>query len=225
MLERYYVNIKDDYPEASMYAFNDCSMRGKDFSNNQRHGSVQGNMICTPGLVGNAMRVEGTMSDIVRSEIPMEHIQEGQDFSIAFALKKDNNTKMSILHDRNTCKGVNMRDVRIGSDRVLAELYGESSYGYTPSSTTRATVANPQERNHYVIQRNNNAWEVYINGALSSSSYISDDLDITMNELMISNNPCEGLDGTTAFRGTLDELYVFPRALNTMEVYDIYTGL
>ncbi len=182
-------------------------------------GLIIGNATCGCGVSGNGLQFDGSTSVQILSNIDLIF---ANDFTISFFIlpNPQGNAIMDILSKSEVC----------GIDSTMELKYNPVTRSMSlalsqqANLSTKATYALPVDRcyHHITFVRQSRELLMYYDGvqvALSASSTI---VRIINNGILtIGAGPCLA-NGEVQFRGTLDELRFYNRALSTQEVRQLY---
>lgn len=206
---------------------------GADFLN-LNNGTTGGSLSFTNGVVGSAFRFDGTDS-VFNVNTNVGNFGTN-DFTIEFWVQTTSTANLqSCLEKRDVCSGGHFWDIRIGNcsgcdnhgpGHVVFEVYGCPSFqgcgNWLP--VTAATAINDGFWHHVACVRKGATSLVYIDGHVDGSgvdpygvAYVSNDA-----VLRAGQNRCQCCDGTQAFNGGLDEISIYNRALDALELEGIY---
>ncbi len=202
------------------YSFNYCDAR--DESGNGSHGELFGRVGCWCGIEDDGLLFDGVNGYL---EFPgkVNRYFNTTDFTISFYFKPEQYTvfRQSLLSKRVDCEAYNMLDllldlnsseVQTAVHETPLKYYG----GLSPSLDTTNWI-------HFALVREGMRAYTYINGQLRRESFRCSGVDIS-NEavLSFSNSPCIQSGGARRFKGVLDELRVYSRALAEEEIRRLY---
>jgi hypothetical protein len=202
------------------YSFNDCNAR--DESGNGSDGKLFGNVGCWCGIEDDGLLFNGK-HDYVEFYGIVNRYFTTSDFTISFYFKSNQYSvlKQSLFSKRESCEKYNALDFRL--DRNLSIV--ETDFNETPVKDYGDISPETGENGwkHFVLARKGFKAYTYINGVLIREGHRCSGVDIT-NEavLSFSNSPCVYEGGATRFKGILDELRVYDRALDESEVENLY---
>lgn len=201
------------------YSFNDCDAR--DESGYGSDGDLY-NVNCWCGIED-----EGLLFDGIRSYVEfsgrVNKAFNTTDFSISFYVKpeRDNIFQQSLLSKRSACDSIQMFDIRMDTrnKKITTEVFEKPYKSYSdisPDYESNGWV-------HYALVRKGRYAYTYINGAPQREGFRCSGVDISNETILsFSNSPCLGSGGARRFKGILDELKVYERALSSEEVLQLY---
>lgn len=212
-------------PDAGLkafYTFDNCDL--KDASGNGSDGTLYpafNTMKCKCGVSGSAMEFEGDSTYVAFTGLVNTYFNDNS-FSVSFYYKSYGaGFQNSLISKRETCNDFEYLDIRTkaSQSRIVAELYEDN--------INNVEVTGNKDPNacwqHVVFTRENSTTNIYINGVLEDTESSSFTLDIDNNAVLsIADSPCIGQDGTSRFRGLIDELRIYNRALILPEVLSFY---
>ncbi len=212
-------------PDAGLkayYSFDNCDLF--DESGNGSVGTLYpsfNTMKCKCGVSGNAMEFEGDSTYVVFTGLINTYFSDNN-FSVSFYYKSyGSGFQTSLISKREQCNQFEYLDIRTkaSQSRIVAELY-EDNINNTETTGFKDQTSCWQ---HVVFTRENNISKIYINGVLEDEETTGFTLDIDNNAVLsISDSPCIGQDGTSRFKGLIDELRVYNRAFSIEEVLKFY---
>jgi len=182
-------------------------------------GIIVGNATCGCGVSGSGLRFDGNTSIQILSNIDLIF---SSDFTISFFVMPDpaGNAIMDIMSKSEIC----------GIDSTLELRYNPMSRDLSltlsqqANLNVRASYSLPEERcyHHIAFVRRDRELRLYYDG-------VEKDLEPSSTIVRIKNNgiltlgagPCLA-NGEVQFRGVLDELRFYNRALTTLEVLELY---
>ncbi len=183
------------------------------------NGIIIGNATCGCGVSGNGLRFDGNTSVQILSNLDL---LLGSDFTISFFMLPDpaGNAVMDIISKSEVC----------GIDSTMELRYNPLSRDVSltlsqqANLSVRSTYRLPVDRcyHHIVFVRRDRELLMYYDG-------IQKDLDPSSTIVRVINNgiltlgsgPCLA-NGEVQFRGTMDELRFYNRALTSFEVQELY---
>jgi|GEM_PF-3873136 len=126
----------------------------------------------------------------------------------------------SVLGKRQTCNNSRFFDIRAIGTEINYEI-DDGLGNYLPQIFTK-----PIGTTFVTIIRKENTFFIYHDGKLVSDNKLSINMiDISNNSpLGISSSACIGVDGTSMFSGSIDDLRIYNRALTEAEVLELYEG-
>lgn len=140
------------------------------------------------------------------------------DFTIAYWMKTTS-TGGAFLEKRPACNmdsGASWWGIR-GTGTFGLEIAGSRMADYTSISTV--TSLDDGAWHHVAWTRQGTTLQVYVDGALNNSKISSGVANITNNTAMRLGASTCTVDGTQPYRGAVDELRIFNRALSSTEIY------
>lgn len=199
------------------YSFDNCD--ATEDSGVGGNGIIIGNATCGCGVSGNGLRFDGNTSIQILSNLDLLF---GSDFTISFFVLPDpqGNAIMDIMSKSEIC----------GIDSTLELKYNPVTRNMTftlsqqANLNVRSTYALPEERcyHHITYVRRDRELLMYYDGVQQTLNPSSAIVRIINNGILtIGSGPCLA-NGEVQFRGTLDELRFYNRALTSFEVQDLY---
>ena len=205
------------------YSFDNCD--ATDDSGNDVDGQLFGLLDCDCGVSGMALEFDGVDDFVTFTSdtlFDVNSIFDDDDFTISFYYKSyDNSPRISLLSKSANCLdnlGLEIRQ-QSAQNTLLTEL-GENVVN---NETLNSDLDPDHCWHHAVITRDNLLTSVYIDGELSSAATSNSVINLSNSApISISNSPCIGLDGTSRFRGLIDELAIYDEALSFLQVREMY---
>jgi len=184
-------------------------------------GTIQGNPIIAPGVIGDALYFDGGNHSITFSGPINNHLKAARDFTISFMFKSDDPEKMSrsIMGKRHICKGVNMFDIR-ASRKISMEVYETERPRVSCNVGTRV---DDLKWHHYVFIKKKNTTRLYKDGTLVDQRKINYVIGISdLVDFKINGTPCKGVDGTRNMKGYIDELRIFDDEISPFAIEKLF---
>jgi gliding motility-associated-like protein len=183
------------------------------------NGIIIGNATCGCGVSGSGLRFDGNTSVQILSNIDLIF---GNDFTISFFLlpEPQGNQIMDIMSKSETC----------GIDSTLEMKYNpvtrDMTFNLSQQSnlSVRSTYRLPVDRcyHHIAYVRRNRELLMYYDGVQQTLDPSSTIVRIINNGILtLGAGPCLA-NGEVQFRGVMDELRFYNRALTTFEIEDLY---
>ncbi|MBV6655546.1 MAG: LamG domain-containing protein [Mameliella sp.] len=202
------------------YSFNDCDAR--DESGYNSHGRMFGNMSCWCGIEGSGLLFDG-VDDFVEFEGAVNKHFNTSDFTVSFYFKPEQYLifQQSLLSKREDCEDYNMLDILLDLNaKEVATFVHENPHKFyrdlSPGLDTTHWM-------HFAITREGTQASTYINGQLIRKAFRCSGVDISNPvPLSFGNSPCVQQGSARRFKGVLDELRVYSRALNPEEIQTLY---
>ncbi len=182
-------------------------------------GIIMGNGICGCGVSGNGLQFDGNTSVQILGN---QDVLFGADFTLSFFFfpNPQSNAIMDILSKSETC-GIDST-LELKYNPVTREI--SLTLSQNANLSVRTAYRLPQNRcyHHIAFVRRNRELILYYDGVQQSLSpslalvrIINDGI------LTLGAGPCLA-NGETRFRGVLDELRMYNRALTSFEVMELY---
>jgi sialidase-1 len=145
----------------------------------------------------------------------------GGDFTFAFAIKSIAATQQqAIWEKRAACDsdGTSFWGFRLQpSGRVLFEA--QNTAGADVIDLDSTTAVNDGAWHRVAVTRQGTTASLYVDGQLQAAATTATTSDISEGTPMRAGvSSCDGIDGTTAFVGELDELMIFQAALTQSQI-------
>ena len=203
------------------YTFNDCD--AKDVTDNGSDGVLYGDPGCHCGVEEDALYFDG-IDDYVEFTGLVNRYFNTTDFTISFYVKpgKYSIFKQSLLSKRELCEEYNMFDFQldINKKEINTAVYETPTKFYkniSPETPDSDWI-------HFALVRKGTWAYTYINGQKIRESRRCSGVDIGNEALLsFSNSPCLATGRTVRFKGGLDELRIYERALTDEEINAVYS--
>lgn len=202
------------------YSFNACDAR--DESGNGSDGTLIGGVGCWCGIEDDGLLLDGSRSYI---EFPgkVNRYFSTSDFTVSFYFKAEQYLvfQQSLLSKREDCDEFNMMDLMLdlNSREVNAAVHETPEKYYAGLSTALDTTM----WIHFALVREGTRAYTFINGELHRESFRCSGVDISNAAVLsFSNSPCIQNGRARRFKGVLDQLRVYSRALSPEEVRRLY---
>ena len=184
-----------------------------DSSGNWFDGSpTGGGPLYSPGVIGLAGDFDGVDDTVSFSAYP-DPFFGTNDFTVAFWFNLGTVGRQSVLSKRAFCGNTNFIDIRTQGSQIHLELTEGGSPGYTSSATYTPGW------HHFAGVREGATIRVYLDGSLADEDSTGTVLDIEDPvDLGIGTSACVGVDGTVPLQGSLDDLRIYSRALDDLEI-------
>ena len=202
------------------YSFNDCS--AQDETGYGSDGITYGGIGCWCGVEDDGLLFDG-VDDYIEFQGRVNQYFTTSDFTVSFYFKPEQYLvfQQSLLSKRQECEEYTMLDLLLdmSSQEVRTEFHETPDKffpGLTPTMDSTAWV-------HFALTREGTKASTYINGHLARSGFRCSGVDIS-NEAPLSfgNSPCVQSGNARRFKGVLDELRVYDRALSPEEIRQLY---
>jgi hypothetical protein len=180
-------------------------------------GRTIGAPLYTRGLLGQGLRFDGSDDIAQFTGIPAS-IFNGS-FSATWFMQVDDLQRYSLLSKRDACAVGNHFDVQLGDGSREEIGFNLSRTGQIGTTTARA-VAEEGPWIHVAIVRDATSARVYVDGRAGASVNVGTlNFSAVTSALEFGGSPCVGtIGGPRRYRGLLDELRVYGRALSAAEV-------
>jgi hypothetical protein len=202
------------------YNFNDCDAR--DISGNDSDGLLFGEVTCWCGIEDDGLLLDG-VNDYVEFHGAVNRYFTTSDFTLSFFIRTDQYSfyEQSLFSKREDCKEDFVLDFLLNrNQKKINTLVQQSEYKKYQDISPDIEEGGWY---HITLVREGQEAHTYINGIMQKSVKRCSGVDLS-NEavLSFSNSPC--LDGKVQrFKGILDEVRVYDRALSEEEVEAIYS--
>lgn len=205
-------------PDA-LISFDDCT--ALDETGNNPSGNVNGGPVCVCGINGDAMEFDGINDFVEFDTIYTDYFQNNFTISFAFMLNNPSNPVDIISLQRLNC--VKDSSMTFKYIPVTNEFQVEYSLTFGQSIRVKATLDDNRCWNQVAFTKNDKEYKLYLNGLLVDTDKVSFQINMhPKSTLKIANGPCLGLTDER-FRGYLDDLRIFSKAMDANEVFSLYT--
>lgn len=202
------------------YSFNDCDAR--DETGNDSNGTLFGGVGCWCGIENEGLLFDG-VDDYVAFEGIVNRYFSTSDFTVSFYYKSNQYSvlKQSLLSKRSACEDYNTLDFRLDQNLTKVEMNVSETpikdYGDISPQT------GGEGWKQVVLTRKGTRAYTYINGIPMKEGFRCSGIDLSNEALLsFSNTPCIRDGRIVRFKGVLDELRVYSRALTDEEVFELY---
>ncbi len=202
------------------YSFNACDAR--DDSGNGSDGVLYGAPGCHCGVDDDALLLDG-QDDYIEFEGYVNRFFNTSDLTISFYIKPTRHSAFpqSLLSKREQCDSVRLLDIRL--NQALQEV--QTDFRASEFIYYRNLEAQKEDSGwfQFTLVREGQRAYTYINGNLRGQARRCSAVDIS-NEALLSfgNSPCLHGGRVQRFKGALDELRIYDRALTPAEVAGLY---
>jgi hypothetical protein len=202
------------------YSFNECDAR--DDTGNGSDGQLVGSPGCVCGVDDDALWLDG-IHDYLEFPGLVNRYFNTTDFTISFYFKpaKYSVFQQSLLSKRMDCDTAGMLDLHLDLNRreVKADVYESPAVFFKDISPEIAGT----DWLHFALVRRGIKAYTYINGQPRREGRRCSGVDID-NEAILSfaNSPCTASGRSVRFKGAVDELRVYERALSDVEILELY---
>ena len=201
------------------YDFNNCD--ATDITGNGSDGELFGNVTCWCGIEDDGLLLDG-LNDYVEFQGKVNNYFTTSDFTISFFIRTDQYSffRQSLFSKREECDVNNVLDFLLDRNKKTIETtVQESEFKYYRDISPDILDGGWY---HVALVREGREAHTYINGHLQRTATRCSGVDLSNDAVLsFSNTPC--LDGTIRrFKGILDELRIYERALSEDEIEAIY---
>ena len=201
------------------YSFDDCKAIDELGTS---PGYLFGNVSCWCGVDGQGLLFDG-ISGSVSFEGKVNKYFSTSDFTVSYYFKSESFAALpqTLLSKREACDQQNMLDFWLSQTlgEVEAFVY-ETENRFYPELIAQDVVPG---WHHIALVREGVFAYLYLDGALRAKAARCRGVDLSNQApLGISNSPCIQAGKAIPFKGVIDELYVFSRALTEDEVEALY---
>lgn len=202
------------------YSFNYCDAR--DESGNGSHGELFGRVGCWCGIEEDGLLLDG-VNDYIEFPGKVNRYFNTTDFTVSFYFKPEQYLvfRQSLLSKRTDCEEYSMLDLLLDLNGKEVETSVHETPqkfypGLSPALDTTVWV-------HFALVREGTRAYTYINGRFQRESFRCSGVDISNGAVLsFSNSPCIQNGNARRFKGILDELRVYSRALSEEEIRRLY---
>ncbi len=196
-----------------------------DAGNNALHGTESGNLIYTEGKQGQAAVFDGSTSRITVLDDPLFNFGTN-DFALSLWMKSNNSSNNKIAGKdaaytpgTNAFSGYFLQHASGKINFCTRNLFGSSGEQNCMYSNSSVNI---DEWTHIIAIRESNMLSLYINGILDRTMAESAPTDVSSVVDFLIGDFDQGSD--FMFRGALDDLRIYNRALNSAEIQLLYSG-
>lgn len=202
------------------YTFNYCDAR--DDSGNGNTGQLIGDVSCWCGVEDDGLLFDGSRSYVEFTGSVNQYFGTS-DFSISYFFKPEGYSTFpqSMLSKRESCSEYTMLDMLLDlNQKAINTLVHETPNKYYPGLSPDLPGDGWV---HVALVREGIHAYTYINGMPHRQSNRCSGVDISNEALLcFGNSPCVSQGRARPFKGILDELRVYDRALGAKEIQQIY---
>ena len=202
------------------YTFDQCDAR--DDTGNGSDGQLFGNVDCWCGIRNDGLLFDG-VNNYIEFTGPVNRYFSTSNFTISFYFKSWQQTifRQSLLSKRTNCTEYNMFDLQLDAQNKLVD----TDIHETPLKDYKEVSPYYLEQgwHHYALVRAGSTVYTYMDGELQKKGFRCSGVDIgNSTPLSFSNSPCISRSGTRRFKGVLDEMRIYDRALSQEEIQALY---
>lgn len=202
------------------YDFNNC--HPDDLTNGGSDGEIFGSPSCVCGVEGNGFFFDG-INDYMEFPGPVNRCFNTTDFTISFYFKpgKYSVFPQSMISKRQWCQDTVMLDIQMEAThkKIKTDIY-ESSYKFFKNISPDLPKT---DWVHFALVRSGQWAYTYVNGEFRREVRKCSGVDIGNDALLsFANSPCANGGRMVRFKGGLDELRVYNRALDEEEIAKLY---
>jgi len=200
------------------------------------NGTITPTLSSVTGVVGQAFQFDGVNSQIDFG--PTAGNVGSNDFTIDYWMSTTNPLPQAFLAKRAVCGLGSSLDITVGYPYNGSTVPGVLTFGLRDEGTAggvgpcacfTSNALNNGQWHHVAWVRRANPGRstanvlVYVDGRLNNTSNNQPITCVTNStHLIMGQNVCVGVDGTTAYKGMADELDIWNRALSDVEIAAIY---
>lgn len=199
------------------YSFDNCDAR--DDTGMGSNGKMFGTIECWCGVKDDGLLFDG-VNDYIEFEGRINKYFNTSDFTLSFYFRSTGSSvyKQSLISKRTDCDEESMLDIQVWPNLLDVDFH-ESDWknfeGISPETYGHQWY-------HYTLVRKVIRAYSYINGQLVAEARRCSGVDISNETLFsIGNSPCLG-GGLRRFKGVVDELRLYDRALEQQEILQLY---
>jgi gliding motility-associated-like protein len=183
-----------------------------------------GSPLCECGLEGDALYLDGNQDYLSIAEDLSSLF--GNDFTLSFYLKIENDPSLSMAVDILSLQKECKRDSSLTLKYIpsIRECRLDIVKSLARNTQINFTLDEGKCWQHIVIVRDYFTYYVYLNGRLAGSELAQTDYVFSPDaRFSVANSPCLGLSDIR-FEGYIEELQIYNRALNEVEIngLDLY---
>ena len=203
------------------YSFNNCD--AKDDSGNGSDGELYGGVSCWCGIEDDGLQFDG-VDDYVTFSGNVNRYFNTSDFTISFYFKQSGYAifKQTMLTKRDSCGDFNMFEIQMNKHKqeVDVDVHETPEKDYPSISPEVKSVG----WHHFALVRKGTKAFTYIDGELRRTGIRCSGVDIGNEaQLAFADSPCVRTNESKRFKGILDELRVFDKALTHEEILQLYS--
>lgn len=202
------------------YSFNQCDAR--DDSGNGSDGKMIGAVNCWCGIDDDGLLFDGQGAYLEFSGMVNNYFNTS-DLTISFYFRNEgrNIFRQSMLNKRSDCETEYLLDIQL--DQIHQEVRTEFRENEFKDYGDISPDLDGNGWHHFALVRKGTLAYTYINGSLIRSGRRCSGVDISNEaKLNFANSPCVERGGTRRFKGILDELRIYDRALSEEEIQALY---
>jgi hypothetical protein len=214
------VRFSPDDGLVAYYSFNNCDAR--DDSGNGSHGQLFGSVSCWCGIEDDGLLLDG-VNDYIEFAGKVNRYFSTSDFTLSFYVKAERYMvfNQSLISKRSNCEEYGILDILLDMNgrQILPKLHETPNKFYPNLSTSMDSTS----WFHFAVVREGTHALTYVNGELMQKGFRCSGVDISNDALLsFSNSPCVKSGNARRFKGVLDELRVYNRALSPEEIRTLY---
>ena len=202
------------------YNFNDCDAR--DISGNGSDGLLFGEITCWCGIENDGLLLDG-INDYIEFHGIVNRYFTTSDFTLSYFIRTDQYSfyQQSLFSKRENCGKDFVLDFLLNRNQKKIETSVQQNE-YKKYKDISLDIEGGGWY-HITLVREGQEAHSYINGILQKSVMRCSGVDLSNDAILsFSNSPC--LDGKVQrFKGILDEVRVYDRAISEQEVETIYS--
>lgn len=201
------------------YSFDaDDSSTAYDLTNNDNDGTYQGDATTDVSLYGNGLDLSSSSDYIQTSSQTLQDVTDN-DFTMLLWVKIEDNSSYNLfINNRGSGSTSGLLWRQDFNDKVLVFLKNASGINCGGAGTS---ILPFNEWFQIGLWYNQTHLYQYINGAVDTVDICTNQGDTSGNQAMRIGQDTGGVGG---FVGSMDEVMIFSRALNSTEISDIYNN-
>ncbi len=200
----------------------------KDYSGNGNDGTEYGNVVYETGVIGLGVKFDGKYSQYVEiNRYPFSNLINDLSISVWIISNGDSSNYRAIVSNEEK-KGDPI--VNWPLRLMLWKESGTATFDFTinnrlySASISSSKSLHDKKPHFIVVVRKNNNLILYIDGKRVKSTTFSGNIDKSNAPLYIGLSPFQGQSkyGSYPFKGIIDELRIYNRALSESEIKELY---
>ncbi len=213
-----FAQLLDDPEIVAYYSFDNGDAR--DSLGNQSDGVIVGTPEVVCGVSGDALALDGISDHIIFLGLVNNFFNTGN-FSISFYFKSFGvGLPQDLMSKREDCGSDNIFAINFTPNQNF--ITTTASETATKSASISSTLDFSNCWHHVVFVREGGFTRLYLDGIMTGESSTLSRVDLSNNAVFsIGNSPCLG-PSLGRFRGYIDEIKVFQRALDEDDVDELY---
>lgn len=202
------------------YSFNQCDAR--DDSGSGSHGELYGGIDCWCGVDDDGLLLDG-IQDYIEFPGVVNRYFGTSDFTVSFYFKAEGHSvfRQSLLSKGENCEDFHVLDFLLDyTNEEIDTRFHETPRKYFPGLSPGLAS---KGWHHFALVKEGLKATTYIDGEPRQESYRCSGIDIGNDAVLsFSNSPCIRRGSARRFKGVIDELRVYERALSRGEILQLY---